>query len=80
MGRKKKIGTAGRFGSRYGKKDRQAVADIEKIQRLRHNCPRCGLPYVKRLASGIWKCRKCGNTFTGPSYYPTSASVSKRSG
>lgn len=80
MGRTKKIGTAGRFGSRYGKKDRQQVADIEKIQKLRHICPRCELPYVKREASGIWKCKKCGNRFTGPAYYPTAAAVSKRSG
>jgi large subunit ribosomal protein L37Ae len=77
MGRTKKIGTAGRFGSRYGKKDRQKVADIEKIQRQRHVCPRCGLPYVQRQASGIWKCRKCGNKFTGLSYYPRSESFKR---
>ena len=78
MGRKKKIGTAGRFGSRYGKKDRQQVSDIEKIQKQRHICPRCGLPHVKREASGIWKCRKCGNRFTGLAYYPNAEAVTKR--
>ncbi len=75
MGRTKKIGSAGRFGSRYGKKDRQKVAVIERTQKLRHVCPRCGLPYVQREASGIWKCRKCGNKFAGLSYYPRSESL-----
>jgi len=78
MGRKKKIGTAGRFGSRYGKKDRQQVADIERIQKQRHVCPRCRLPYVRREASGIWKCKKCGNRFTGLAYYPNAESVTKK--
>jgi large subunit ribosomal protein L37Ae len=79
VGRKKKIGTAGRFGSRYGKKDRQQVADIEKIQKQRHTCPRCGLPYVKRESTGIWKCKKCGNRFAGMAYYPRSEAFLKRS-
>jgi large subunit ribosomal protein L37Ae len=70
MGRKKKIGSAGRFGSRYGKKVRTMVSRIEAIERQRHVCPRCNLPYVKRVAKGIWLCRKCGNKFTGQAYYP----------
>jgi len=78
MGRKKKIGTAGRFGPRYGKKDRQQVSDIERIQKQHHVCPRCGLPFVKREASGIWKCKKCGNRFTGLAYYPNAAAVTKK--
>ena len=78
MGRKKKIGTAGRFGSRYGKKDRQLVADIEKVQKKRHVCPRCGLLYVKRESTGIWKCKKCGNRFAGMAYYPRSESALKK--
>ena len=69
MGRKKKIGTAGRFGSRYGKKDRTAIADIEKIQKQRHICPRCQMRYVKREASGIWHCRKCGAKFAAAAYF-----------
>lgn len=68
MSHTKKVGTSGRFGPRYGKKIKQAVADIEKIQRQRHICPKCNMPYVKRVSSGIWACRKCGTKFAGPAY------------
>lgn len=70
MGRKKKVGSAGRFGSRYGKKVRSKIAEIEKVQKRRHVCPKCGLPYVKRFSAGIWVCGKCGTKFAGLSYYP----------
>ena len=72
MGRTKKVGSAGRFGSRYGKKSRSMVARIEAVQKQRHTCPRCSLPYVKRLYSGIWVCGKCGHKFAGQAYYPKS--------
>lgn len=67
-----KVGTAGRFGPRYGKKIRAKVAEIEKKQKARHACPKCNLPHVKRVASGIWKCGKCGTKFAGLAYYPRS--------
>ena len=70
MGRKKKIGSAGRYGNRYGKKARKAVSEIEKLQKQRHICPSCGMPYAKRVAKGIFICRKCGTKFTGMAYYP----------
>ena len=70
MGRKKKIGSAGRFGVRYGKKVRKIVAEIEKVQKQRHICPKCNMPYVKRVAAGIWECKKCGTKFAGLAYVP----------
>lgn len=70
MGRKKKIGTAGRFGARYGQKARQGIAEIEKVQRQRHLCPRCKMHYVKRISAGVWGCRKCGAKFAGGAYAP----------
>ena len=70
MGRKKKIGSAGRFGARYGKKVRKIVAEIEKVQKQRHICPKCNMPYVKRVAAGIWECKKCGTKFAGLAYVP----------
>lgn len=70
MGRKKKIGSAGRFGSRYGKKVREKIAEIEKIEKQRHICPKCGLPHVTRVSAGIWQCKKCGTKFAGLSYVP----------
>lgn len=66
----KKVGSAGRFGPRYGKKVRDLVRDIERIEKRRHICPRCSLPYAERLSKGIFICRKCNNKFTGQAYFP----------
>ena len=70
MGKTKKVGPAGRFGPRYGKKQRKILAGIEKQQRKRHICPKCKLPYVKRISTGIWYCKKCGAKFAGGAYLP----------
>jgi len=70
MGRTKKVKSAGRFGPRYGKRIREVVAKIEKFQKQRHQCPKCGMNYVVRLASGIWYCKKCGAKFAGGAYVP----------
>ncbi|MEM5883128.1 MAG: 50S ribosomal protein L37ae [Candidatus Aenigmatarchaeota archaeon] len=70
MGRKKEIATAGRFGPRYGKRIRASVSEIEKIQRQKHICPKCNMPYVKRISKGIWKCKKCGTKFAGLAFVP----------
>lgn len=66
----KKVGSAGRFGSRYGVTVRQKVANIEKIQKRKHKCPYCNYNKVKRLSAGIWKCKKCGTKFAGKAYEP----------
>jgi large subunit ribosomal protein L37Ae len=46
-----------------------------------HKCPQCGFTRVKRESVGIWKCRKCGYTYTGGAYTPTTklGIVAKRS-
>ncbi|NPB01966.1 MAG: 50S ribosomal protein L37ae [Methanopyri archaeon] len=66
----KKVGPAGRFGPRYGMRIRRRVAEVEAVQRRKHECPQCGRVAVKRVSTGIWKCTKCGATFTGGAYYP----------
>ncbi|MEW6063361.1 MAG: 50S ribosomal protein L37ae [Nanoarchaeota archaeon] len=70
MGKTKKVGTSGRFGVRYGKRIRQLIIDIEKKQRKKHTCPYCNKQTVKRIAKGVWKCKKCEVKFTGKAYYP----------
>ena len=80
MTKKSKIGSAGRYGVRYGQKDRSKVAEIEKMQKQSHVCPRCGMPKVKRLSSGIWLCKKCGKKFAGHAYWPYSAVMKKERG
>lgn len=70
MARTKKVGSSGRFGARYGKGVKNRVLKIENIQRKKHACPNCLKPGLKRVASGIWKCDKCGSKFAGKAYEP----------
>lgn len=72
MTKKKKIGSAGRYGPRYGKRLKNLVSDVEKTQKQRHMCPKCKMRYVKRETSGVWKCQKCGAKFAGGAYRPKS--------
>ncbi|MEZ5336148.1 MAG: 50S ribosomal protein L37ae [Methanolobus sp.] len=62
--------SAGRFGTRYGRKDRKLVADLEQKMRMPHKCPKCARPNVKRMGTGIWKCTKCDYTFAGGTFLP----------
>ena len=39
MGRTKKVGSAGRFGVRYGRKIRQRIIKVEKELKAKHKCP-----------------------------------------
>jgi len=64
----KKIGTAGRFGARYGKTVREKVAKIEAKQRKKQTCPYCQKQTAKRVSMGIFSCKKCNSKFTGKAY------------
>ena len=66
----KKSRSAGRFGVRYGVKNRKLVADIEEKMHAEYTCSKCGAKKLKRVATGIWQCMKCNNTLTGGSYVP----------
>jgi len=65
-----KAGSSGRFGARYGVVIRNRVKNIERIQKLRHECPVCHHISVKRECSGIWLCRRCGAKFAASAYTP----------
>ncbi|MBW3011407.1 50S ribosomal protein L37ae [Candidatus Woesearchaeota archaeon] len=62
-------GTAGRYGTRYGRKLRKRVNAVEEKQRGRNKCPFCSKHAVKRLAKGIYNCEKCNTKFSGKAYY-----------
>ena len=70
MGRTKKVGSTGKFGSRYGAKLRRRVLDIEKKRHEAHRCPSCATRALSRKAAGLWICKKCGITFAGGAYVP----------
>jgi large subunit ribosomal protein L37Ae len=69
--RTKKVGPTRGLGPRYGSTVRKRYAKIVEELKKPHTCPQCGLPRVKRESVGVWKCRKCGFTFTGGAYTPT---------
>ena len=68
MGRTKKVGSAGRFGVRYGRKVKLKICQLEQAKKF--TCPDCKKPVLKREVSGIWTCRKCGLKMAGKAYKP----------
>lgn len=58
----------GRFGSKYGKRIREDVLKANKKSKSLYKCPSCSRLAVKRVASGIWKCKKCDIKFASGSY------------
>ena len=78
--RTKKVGPTRGLGSRYGAMVRKRYIKIVEEMKKPHTCPECGLQKVKRESVGLWTCRKCGYTFTGGAYAPTTKTgiVAKR--
>ena len=70
MGRTKKVGTTGRFGTRYGATIRKRIRKIESTLKIKHNCPSCNSKKVSRVSIGIWECSFCGFRYTGGSWAP----------
>jgi len=68
--RTKKVGIAGKYGTRYGVKIRKQISNIEKQQRKLHRCPRCQYEQVTRVSTGIWQCRHCNLTYASRAYVP----------
>lgn len=76
--RTKKVGSAGRFGARYGVRIRKRIADVELVSKGRHECPKCKAVALGRVANGIWLCRHCGAKMASSSYAPTPLAAVKR--
>ncbi|WP_277554157.1 50S ribosomal protein L37ae [Halobaculum limi] len=62
----RKVGSAGRFGARYGRVARKRVSDIEAQMK---NATVDG-DSVKRIGTGMWVNKETGETFTGGAYRP----------
>ena len=71
------LGSVKRFGARYGRKLKLKFSKIEAEQRKLHKCPYCSKISVKRVALGIWKCRKCNVKFAGKAYSITRKIIAK---
>mgnify|MGYP006283256709 FL=1 len=67
---KKRTGSAGRFGARYGRVARKRVAEIESDMHDDHTCPDCGNDAVDRQRTGVWQCGNCRYKYAGGTYRP----------
>jgi large subunit ribosomal protein L37Ae len=68
--RTKKVGIAGRYGPRYGVRIRKQMAAVTSAKNKSYECPRCRHMAVKRVSTGVWKCRRCDLKFAGGAYSP----------
>ncbi|MBI4983656.1 50S ribosomal protein L37ae [Candidatus Woesearchaeota archaeon] len=69
-----------RFGARYGRKPKAKFALIESLQRTKYRCPYCNKERVKRVAMGIWCCKKCNVKFAARAYTITKTETSATKG
>ncbi len=68
MARNKAVSSGKRFGSRYGRRNRDRYALLESQARKRYSCPSCNYESVRRVAAGVWSCNKCGYKFASKAY------------
>ncbi len=66
----KKVKSAGRFGSKYGVKIRKLVIAQDNLLATKWECTSCMKPSLKRVAAGIWECKKCRHKFAGGAFQP----------
>jgi large subunit ribosomal protein L37Ae len=66
--RTKKVGPAGWMGPRYGIRIRRRVVEIDRVRSASSACPRCATVTLKRVASGIFECSRCGTRFASNAY------------
>jgi len=71
MGRTKKVGRAGRFGARCGASSRKRLIAVEQKAKLHYECPTCLSRTVRKQSVGIWRCHRCGYTYAGGAFTPT---------
>lgn len=64
----KHLGSTGRWGIRYGQLARRRTKEVEDKQKQKQRCIFCS-GRAKRMAKGIWQCKKCGKKFAHHAYY-----------
>ncbi|HKV90577.1 MAG TPA: 50S ribosomal protein L37ae [Thermoplasmata archaeon] len=77
--RTKKVGNTGWMGPRYGIRIRRRVLEIDRAREAAAACPKCATVTVRRIASGVFECRRCGNKFASGAYLFTPAPPITRS-
>jgi len=67
----KKVGSAGRYGVRVGRRLRIEVRKVEDAAKKPSECPGCGKPTIKRKSPGVFTCNSCKLKFAGSAYIPS---------
>ena len=53
---------------RYGVNLRKRHLAVSREKKTLYECDACGRKAVKRISTGIWKCKHCGAMFAGGAY------------
>ncbi len=53
---------------RYGATLRKRYREVKEEKQALYKCDECGKVAVKRISTGIWRCKHCGATFAGGAY------------
>ncbi len=53
---------------RYGVSLRKRYRAVQREKQAKYKCDVCGKLAVKRVSTGIWKCRYCDAVFAGGAY------------
>ena len=53
---------------RYGVNLRKRYTAVSKEKKTLYECDVCRKHAVKRISTGIWRCKHCGATFAGGAY------------
>ncbi len=57
-----------KLGARGGIKIRASISKIEEVERKKYLCKVCDKKKVKRIGTGIWKCKGCNTVYAGGAY------------
>ena len=66
--RTEKAGPTGWMGPRYGIRIRRRVVEIDRVRTAPSPCPRCATVTLRRVASGVFECSRCGTRFASNAY------------
>jgi len=69
MPKKSKVGIAGKFGARYGSTVKAKYSAIASRQKQKQQCPFCKKLGSRRLAKGLWQCKRCKKKYAASAYY-----------
>ncbi|HZE77257.1 MAG TPA: 50S ribosomal protein L37 [Nitrososphaeraceae archaeon] len=56
------------MGIKFGATVRKRYGTVYRTLKQKRKCPSCGSQRFRRIASGIWYCRKCDYKVAGGAY------------